>query len=185
MKKVPIRIGQKPGHGFESPLGLLSDCHRRIEQFLEALITVARRPSARALSPSDRAALEGALDYFANAAPKHTADEEDSLFPRLRASADPDIRRALAVVDTLERDHREADQHHRIVDALGRRWLAAGSLTADERHELGNHVQVLQAIYLRHIAIEDRDLFPAAGRALGEADLREIGREMAARRVRR
>ena len=36
-----VRIGQPADHGFDERLGLLSDCHRRIEQFLGLLSTVA------------------------------------------------------------------------------------------------------------------------------------------------
>lgn len=35
------QIGQRVDHDFDEPLGLLSDCHRRIEHFLRALVTVA------------------------------------------------------------------------------------------------------------------------------------------------
>jgi hypothetical protein len=37
---MPIQIGQPPGHDFDEPLGLLSDCHRRIEPFLHVLVVV-------------------------------------------------------------------------------------------------------------------------------------------------
>ena len=39
---MPVRIGGRPEHGFDEPLGLLSDCHRRIERFLGVLAAVAR-----------------------------------------------------------------------------------------------------------------------------------------------
>ena len=50
------------------------------------------------LSPSEPAQLDSALTYFAVAAPKHTADEEQSLFPRLRAAHDPHAAQALDIV---------------------------------------------------------------------------------------
>jgi hemerythrin-like domain-containing protein len=40
----------------------------------------------------------------------------------------------------------------------------------------------LQRLYERHIAVEDRELFPAAARVLGANDIQQIGREMASRR---
>ena len=36
-----LKIGGPPEHGFDQPLGLLSDCHRRIEHFLFVLSTIA------------------------------------------------------------------------------------------------------------------------------------------------
>jgi hemerythrin-like domain-containing protein len=177
-----ITIGQRPDHGFDEPLGLLSDCHRRIEHFLHVLEAIANRSDAPALTSAERADLEAAVTYFSSAAPKHTADEEESLFPRLRASADPGARRILETIAGLERDHTEADERHRAVDAAVRRWLADGALDPNALTGLRRHLAALRSIYDAHIAIEDRELFPAAGRALSVSDIRDIGREMAARR---
>jgi hemerythrin-like domain-containing protein len=177
---MPITIGRSPDHTFDEPLGLLSDCHRRIEHFLRALTAIAAERSADPLSPGRRSELDAALTYFAVAAPRHTADEEESLFPRLRAAAGSED-----TVSRLEHDHEEAVAHHAAVDAIGRRWLAAGTLGDDERRRLRGHLAALDLIYREHIAIEDHEVFPAAARLLGANDLREIGREMMARRFRR
>src|SRR5690606_29363620 len=107
-----VKIGGPVDHGFDAPLGLLSDCHRRIERFLEVLITIADARRGAELSPSDRDALSAALQYFRTAAPRHSADEEESLFPRLRASTHPEARAALARLEALEADHRVAEDHH-------------------------------------------------------------------------
>jgi hemerythrin-like domain-containing protein len=179
---MAITIGSRPDHGFDEPLGLLSDCHRRIEHFLRVLVAIDERAAARPLTDAERAELQAALTYFATAAPRHTADEEDSLFPRLRESSDPDASRALEQITRLERDHDEADAHHRVVDGLGRQWLADGSLVPRAALELRAHLTALERIYERHIAVEDRELFPAAARVLSASGLREIGREMRARR---
>jgi hemerythrin-like domain-containing protein len=179
---MPIQIGQRPDHGFDEPLGLLSDCHRRIEHFLAVLIAVDAKAAGGALDSDERRALEGALTYFATAAPKHTADEEASLFPRLRQSGDPDAARALALVDALERDHEAADADHAAVDALVRRWLAHDRLSADDVADLRTRLQRLQALYRQHIAVEDGQVFPAAARLLTPSQIREVGEEMASRR---
>jgi hemerythrin-like domain-containing protein len=179
---MPIRIGQRPDHGFDEPLGLLSDCHRRIEHFLGVLATVTDDAAGGPLTPSYRSALEGSIRYFAVAAPKHTADEESSLFPRLRESGDPEAVGALASLDALEHDHDEAEAHHAAVDELVRRWLAADNLSQPDLEELRQRVGRLQALYRRHIAIEDREVFPVAARVLDRAQIEQIGGEMAARR---
>jgi hypothetical protein len=44
---MPFPIGRRPDHGFDEPLGLLSDCHRRIEDFLQVLITLAEQVNGR------------------------------------------------------------------------------------------------------------------------------------------
>lgn len=177
-----VKIGQGADHGFGQPLGLLSDCHRRIEQFLAVLITIADRRNGTTLPVEDRHALESALRYFATAAPRHSADEEDSLFPRLRSSGDPAATAALDTLSRLEADHRVATAHHDAVDVLTRRWLSAGTLQPADADALVVHLGALEALYRDHIRIEDQELFPAAGRVLGPAELEAVGREMAARR---
>ena len=179
---MPIQIGRPPDHNFTQPLGLLTDCHRRIEYFLGVLITVTGRTHGGLLTPAQRAEIEAALVYFATASPKHTADEEESLFPRLRDTHDPAARRALKFVEQLERDHDIAERHHQAVDDLLRRWLADGGLERGQTAKLRGHLAALQSLYRRHIDIEDRELFPAAARLLSATQIADIGREMAARR---
>ncbi len=179
---MPIKIGQRVDHSFDEPLGLLSDCHRRIEHFLRVLATVASEVKGGRLTPEYRSALEGALRYFAVAAPKHTADEEVSLFPRLRHSDDPALAEALASLDSLEHDHEEADTHHAAVDELVRQWLANDRLSSSAAQQLRERLARLQSLYERHIMVEDRAVFPAARRALNRTQIEEIAGEMAARR---
>jgi hemerythrin-like domain-containing protein len=179
---MPVKIGQPTDHGFDSPLGLLSDCHRRIEQFLSVLVTIADVRGGGELPAEDRRALEGALHYFQAAAPRHTADEEESLFPRLRASGDAGAAGALDALRRLESDHKIAEDHHDMVECLARRWLSAGTLSGRDTHLLREHLGALVRLYREHIAIEDTELFPAAARLLSPDDLRAVGREMAGRR---
>ena len=177
---MPIQIGQKKESDFTDPLGLLSDCHRRIERFLAVLIKISQKRSGGTIPDEERASLETALTYFRNSAPKHTADEEDSLFPRMRSSKD-----AAAAVECLERlegDHIAAGQDHEIVDSLGRAWLDQGILTPAQSAQLNDALERLSALYARHIAIEDRELFPLAGRILDAGELSRVGQEMAQRR---
>jgi hemerythrin-like domain-containing protein len=177
---MPVQIGQKPESDFFNPLGLLSDCHRRIERFLGVLVKISEKRNGAELPGVEQAALETALTYFRNSAPKHTSDEEDSLFPRLRASRE--AASALECLDKLEGDHKAAAKDHRTVDSLGTRWLAEGKLAAALARELGQALTRLSSLYARHIAIEDAELFPLAAKVLPEADLAAVGREMADRR---
>jgi len=177
---MPVQIGAT-AHSFSEPTGLLSDCHRRIEMFLgslERLAAIIGEP----LSEESRSALEAALRYFRDAAPKHTADEEESLFPRLRQMDDPEARAAMQTVVMLEEEHRRADALHAEVDRLGRMCLEAGSLAAEEARRFGQAVGELVSIYKEHIRIEDQELFPAAGRLLSASEKAAIAGEMAARR---
>jgi hemerythrin-like domain-containing protein len=177
-----LKIGQRPDHGFDEPLGLLSDCHRRIEHFLRVLAVTTERFDGGPISDRERAQLESALTYFATAAPRHTADEEESLFPRMEASGDADAAAVVTVIRRLESDHDEANRHHAEVDRLVRQWLADGVLAEALVRELKQHLAALNGLYASHIAFEDREVFPAAARTLSAADIREIGLEMAVRR---
>ncbi len=179
---MPITIGAKPGSGFRDPMGLLADCHRRIESFLSVLIRVASEAKGGILRAEQRSALETALRYFREAAPKHTHDEEESLFPRLRSLDRPEVNVSLAKVDTLEREHVEMERLHAEVDRIGQAWLAAGTLPSTDAQRLSELLSILDRSYRGHIEIEERDIFPVAAAALAEADRMEIGNEMAKRR---
>ena len=176
---MPVQIGRKESD-FSNPLGLLSDCHRRIETFLQVLLQIASRAAGGPLSPPEREALGRALAYFRNSAPKHTADEEESLFPRLRRFEN--AQSALTCLIELEDDHHAAARDHELVDSLGNEWLAAGALRLDELQRLREALERLSSTYKRHIAIEDRELFPLAARVLPPDQLADVGREMAERR---
>src|SRR6478752_4203174 len=99
---MPIVIGAKRESDFTDPIGMLGDCHRRIEMFLNVLVRVAETVHGEELTQEQRSALETALRYFREAAPKHTADEEESLFPRLRQIENDEVRALLARIESLE-----------------------------------------------------------------------------------
>lgn len=120
---MPVKIGAAPEHNFDQPLELLSDCHRRIERFLAVLSQVAEGARGRALGADEKRSLTTALRYFREAAPRHTADEEESLFPRMRACGGPEVAAALDRVATLEADHVRANQLHADVDEIFSEWL--------------------------------------------------------------
>jgi hemerythrin-like domain-containing protein len=122
------------------------------------------------------------LRYFRDAAPKHTADEEESLFPRLRTSGRANIEQLMQRIDALESDHVYAAEAHRKVDLLGRKWLADGRLAAPETAELSTQLASLAELYRRHIHLEDSEVFPAASTILTAEETKAIGEEMAVRR---
>jgi hemerythrin-like domain-containing protein len=179
---MPIAIGQKLESDFRNPLGLLSDCHRRIERFLDGLIAISEEAQGNKLDDLQRQQFEVGLRYFREAASKHTLDEEDSLFPRLRTRQDSESVAALALLDSLHADHAEAEIRHRRVDELGCKWLTEEKLPLDNVRRLLNLLNGLRTTYERHIGVEDNELFPFAGRILDGAELEAIAREMAARR---
>src|SRR5579864_7216969 len=109
---MPITIGAKRASDFTDPIGMLGDCHRRIERFLNALVAIAAQEKGGPLTEPHRTALATSLRYFREAGPKHTADEEESLFPRLRRIDLARTRAILARIDCLEQDHECAGRAH-------------------------------------------------------------------------
>jgi hemerythrin-like domain-containing protein len=178
---MPIAIGQAPESDFQDPLGMLSDCHRRIKRFLETLITVAEQARGAALDEQHQRALETALRYFREGAPKHTSDEEDSLFPRIRIRAAA-ANEGSALLTDLHSDHLAVVTRHGEVDELGRTWLSHGMLTVEETERLIQLLHGLRETYDEHIETEESELFPFAAKLLTPSDLQEVGKEMARRR---
>lgn len=174
-------LGRTPDHGFDEPLGLLSDCHRRIERFLDVMLRIARDHAGGALPPDAAEAVRKACRYFAHAAPKHTADEEESLFPRMRAAAAAK-RQPCEAVERLEDDHERATPLHERVNALFDEWLSVGSLPPERASELGTLLETLRELYRAHIHTEDSTIFPLAGKLLSAQELAAVGSEMRARR---
>lgn len=177
-----IQIGAKLASDFTDPLGVLSDCHRRIEHFLRLLKRVTEHAGAHTLNAEEREVLQTALRYFREAAPKHTADEDESLFPRLRSAEHPSAKPVLARVAELEEEHAAAQPMHARIDALGCAWLENGDLPLARRDELRGLLDQLERLYARHIRIEDEDVFPFAHAVLAPAAIAAIGHEMAQRR---
>jgi hemerythrin-like domain-containing protein len=179
---MPIVISGKRESDFTDPIGMLGDCHRRIVRFLHVLVALATQQNGGPLSDEQRTLLSTSLRYFREAAPKHTADEEESLFPRLRRLDDPDIETVLARIDSLEQDHECADRSHVEVERLGQVWLSNGQLSPADAASFEQLVGQLEMLYRHHIGKEDTEIFPFAARVLPAVDLQAIGNEMAARR---
>jgi hemerythrin-like domain-containing protein len=179
---MPVSIGSGPEHNFDQPLELLSDCHRRIERFLAVLSRIAGTARGRALNPEEGRSLATALRYFREAAPRHTADEEESLFPRLRDCGGEEIATALERVTALEADHARANQLHAELDGIFSEWQERGGLAPGKEDRLRLDLAELSALYSEHIRVEDQVVFPFAGRVLDKESRLAIGREMAERR---
>jgi hemerythrin-like domain-containing protein len=179
---MPIVIGEKRESDFTDPIGMLGDCHRRIVRFLHVLVALAAQQKGDPLSDEQRTLLSTSLRYFREAAPKHTADEEESLFPRLRRLDSPEIDAVLAQIDSLEQDHECADRSHAEVDRLGQLWLMNGRLSPEDALQFEKLVGQLETLYRHHIGQEDTEVFPFAARVLTPVDREAIGKEMAARR---
>ncbi len=174
---MPVQIGAKPDSGFDDPLGILKDCHRRIERFLGVLCLVAERGTGRALSADEAEAARAALRYFRESGPRHNADEEESLFPRLQPAAE-----IVAQVERLEDEHSRSAQLHESVDRQFTVWLADGAPQDHDR--LLRETAELREMYAGHIRLEEDVVFPHAAAVLEPQVIAEMGEEFRARRNR-
>lgn len=181
---MPVQIGARPEANFTDPIGLMTDCHRRIERFLGILLRIAHEVAGRSLREDQKVALRTALQYFREAAPRHTADEEDSLFPYLRAQAGSarELHPVLQQIDELESDHVQADVAHQRIDQLGAKWLEKGRLSTGEAAQMAELLQDLESRYRAHIAVEEGSVFPVARRFLTLAARQRMAGELARRR---
>jgi hemerythrin-like domain-containing protein len=177
-KAMAIQIGAKPDSGFDDPLGMLKDCHRRIENFLNVLCVVVQRAQGRGLSDEERDAVTASLQYFRTGGQRHTADEEESLFPRMRAS----VSGVLEEIDRLEGDHREADDLHASIERLYTTWIDSGRLGPEDTGQLLAQCSRLNALYSEHIHIEETTVFARAAQVLDESAIASIGSEFRLRR---
>ncbi len=163
---------QKPST-LEEPLDHLLACHRRIEERLG----VMERAAAHLNGRRDEAleAFQNAFRFMESSGALHTADEEESLFPRLLPLLDDEGRSYLA---GLERDHAEADRLY----ARLRTAVAAAGADSASQPEIERCVARLTRLYRRHIASEDKVLQVYARQHLTPAQLEAIAAEMRKRR---
>ena len=177
---MPVQIGAKPDSGFDDPIGMLKDCHRRIEDFLHILCVVAERARGRALTDEESAAVHAAIQYFHVGGRRHNADEEESLFPRLKACMDSS---AIAEMQHLEDDHREAEQLHGLVENLYAAWINDGLCSREVTAQLLSCTQQLRQLYQAHIAVEEQQIFQRASELFDKVTISAIGEEFRRRRI--
>lgn len=176
---MAIQIGARPDSGFDDPIGMLKDCHRRIEHFVKILCVVAQRAAARTMTNEEKEAVQSALSYFRTGGQRHTADEEESLFPRLRGQLASDN---MKDVNCLQNDHREAYKLHAAVDTLYIEWIELGVLCPDDERRLLLVTRQLEHLYEEHIQVEETIVFPRAAALLDSETLAAIGQEFRVRR---
>jgi hemerythrin-like domain-containing protein len=175
---MAIQIGAMPDSGFDDPIGMLTDCHRRVENFLGILCVVVERARNRELTDEEKSAVQSALHYFKLGGQRHTADEEESLFPRLRGKPNP----AIDAIAGLQSDHRRANRLHDSIESLYLAWISGGKLTPEETERLLSQTGQLKELYSAHILMEETVVFPYAARVLDSEVIAKIGAEFKMRR---
>ena len=156
------------------PLERLQACHGRIEEQLQVLERMAHRASPTA---AESAAAQSVLGYFESVGAQHHRDEDEDLFPLLRARAAALGRiEVAAAIDELEREHATlAAQWRRLREGLSA--IAAQRHARLDAGEAGRFAW----LYRRHMDCETQLVLPFARETLGTQERAELGARMAAR----
>jgi hemerythrin-like domain-containing protein len=158
---------------------MMERTHRRIEEQLGELQRAATAIVRERGGTAELAVVDGVLAYMERSVARHEADEEESLFPRLRATAA--ARELAPLLQDLIADH--VHQRHIVkqMRSLQDRWPSNGP-DARSGASLVTLVNELVRAYRSHIEREDKELYPAANEHLKPAERQAIRTEMGRRR---
>jgi hypothetical protein len=144
-------------------LDQLERSHRRHDEAMRALLDAA--------AAGDLETIADVVGFLERSSPRHFADEEASLFPRL-AARDPSLAPTLDRIAAEHRDHEKRHARLRVRSDAG----DAPAVLAE--------AEALDVVYRRHVADEDA-IFARAASILTAEDDAAIVAEMDARRGRK
>ncbi|WP_407279988.1 hemerythrin domain-containing protein [Aromatoleum evansii] len=164
--------------GFETPLEMLEACHERLQAQLATLARLAAWLPEHGPDKQAQQAAANVMRYFDVAAVKHHQDEEDDLFPVLRARADEARRAELGtLIDWILADHQK------LFAGWARMRTRLERIAAGEATDLTPaDVDAFADAYRRHIQREEGELLPIARNLLSEEDIAALSGTMTARR---
>lgn len=172
---IQIAHSATPAATLDTPIAHLSACHRRIEERLCTLERAA--PELCARTAEVMAVFQAVFWFFDSNGAHHTADEEESFFPRIVNRISPEEREFL---QSLEAEHTRVEAVYDDLKEQVARLSAPPSPA--EQAQLASSVEKLCALYRAHIASEEERLPAIASRSLSAAELSAISKEMKQRR---
>lgn len=176
---LALRHGVGKDRGLEDPIGILEDCHRKMDRFLHVLWVVADRAAGRQLTSGEIESVVSALHYFSLNGQLHCADERDSLFPRLRAESMTGNSEDLCL---LESNIRQTNRLYPAVDALYSAWILGGGLVPEDEMQLQSSTEKLKRLLQEHTRITEQIVFPRAVQLLDSRSIVAVIQEFRARR---
>jgi hemerythrin-like domain-containing protein len=168
---------RETGSTLDRPLEHLTACHRRIEQRLDTLGRVADHLTDNRGQALE--AMEACFRFFESNGILHTADEEESVFPRLQPRLN-DVEQKFIV--QLEDQHREADRLYAELKAIAAELETGQTVSGELQQRFRTAARHLAELYRSYIATEDGTLIALGQRVLSLTELAEISREMKRRR---
>ncbi|TFW29175.1 pyridoxamine 5'-phosphate oxidase [Massilia horti] len=168
----------EPAPDFDQPIAVLKHCHGRIRKQLATLEKLLPYLPEHGADESARKAAQAVLKYFDKAAHLHHEDEEQDLFPMLRAVAQGEDAASLqALVPLIVQEHHQMDAMwqdlHEQLTAI-----ASGSGTALS----ASIVQRFSQQYAAHMEREENVIAPMALRLFSPAQMAQLGSAMQRRR---
>ena len=173
------RLSLRPAD-FQDPIAFIYRDHERIRQVCDKLHALAKDldgPDALRIAAE-------LLQFLERDLALHLADEEEDLFPLLRARAGPsDPRRhdpVLSSIKVVETEHRDdIERGSTLRGPL--RAIAEGGRPRDPEM-FAHYVRAFVHLQRDHCLMENNVILPAAQERLSEVELARMGRRMAARR---
>lgn len=169
-----MQIGATPAPSFEDPLALWQACHGRVRHFCALTQRLVGAIQTQGIDADVRSAAEAILRYFEVAAPLHHQDEEEDLFPLLRAKGDAAL---IQQLKDIENEHALLHRKWSVIRGLLQK-IAAGE-TAPLTLSL---VSDFAEAYIRHADSEETQLLPSLRVLLSTEELSLIADHMVGRR---
>jgi pyridoxamine 5'-phosphate oxidase len=165
---------------FDDPLELLAAAHGRIDAQLGALENLSEHVATHGADAQARDSARFLIHYFDTSAFWHHRDEDEDLFPLLRALAGERGRPEIAaLINDIGGEHATMDeQWSRLRERLQSIALARGARLDVE--EVARYAWLCR----RHMAAESASLLPFAKEVLDAGQRARLGKSMAARRAR-
>jgi hemerythrin-like domain-containing protein len=159
--------------GFE----VLDACHQQTLAVLDTFAALVKYLDGKGDDEQARAMAAEVVQFFSTTARQHHEDEERHVFPKVLASSDPavvqNVLRLQQDHSWLEEDWMELSAHLQAL-AAGQSWWDLALLREG--------AEVFIALSHDHMALEESCIYPEARARMQQAERREMGREMAARR---
>jgi len=169
---IDLHVG--PGAGFDQPFEMLEACHQRVERMLVLLQRLSAHLADHGPDAQAQQAARDVMRYFDIAAPHHHEDEERHVLPRLREQGQT------ALAERVLSEHRTMASAWAGVRCMLQTVEQADRLADGEA--VAEQWRVFAALYRDHMALEEREVFPAARQHIDADGLRAMAEEMARRR---
>lgn len=170
-------LAGKAAPSFDHPLEMLHACHNKILRQCNTLKKLAAHLSSNGCDQQAQQAAKAILRYFDTAGLFHHQDEEENLFPTLRALNGPDQAQIEVLLERLLAEHIDmfADWDELRAVLL---QLADGVNTPLPETLTEKFIRS----YTKHITYEEVALLPLAARLLSQQQIIQLGKSMAERR---